>query len=80
MCILYSVELGYPNSKNTSVCNQGADMNFQVSDGATALFEASKNGHGSVVKLLLAHKADANKPTKTKLLPLHAAAQHGHFE
>lgn len=62
------------------MCDPGADVNFHMSDGATALFEASKNGHSGVVKLLLAHEANANRATKKQLLPLHIAAQHGHLE
>ncbi|KAM7368458.1 hypothetical protein PAMP_014672 [Pampus punctatissimus] len=53
------------------------DINTQASDGATALYEATKNGHEEVVELLLSQKADANKPGKTGLLPLHIAAQRG---
>lgn len=55
----------------------GADINTQAADGATALYEATKNGHEAVVELLLSQKADANKPGKTGLLPLHIAAQTG---
>lgn len=55
----------------------GADINSQAADGATALYEATKNGHEAVVELLLSQKADANKPGKTGLLPLHIAAQTG---
>ena len=58
----------------------GADINMQTCDGATALYEASKDGHREIVELLLSHNTDANKPTKTGLLPLHIAAQYGHHE
>lgn len=61
----------------TAVPPAGADINSQAADGATALYEASKNGHADVVEFLLFHKADANKPGKTGLLPLHIAAQKG---
>lgn len=60
--------------------SQGSDVNMQMCDGATALYEASTKGHKETVELLLAHNADANKPTKAGLLPLHAAAQCGHHE
>lgn len=53
-------------------------MNKQVRDGATPLYEASKNGHTSVVETLLSHDADANLPTNAGLLPLHAAATKAH--
>ncbi|KAG7272603.1 hypothetical protein CRUP_033112, partial [Coryphaenoides rupestris] len=54
-----------------------ADVDSQAADGATALYEATKNGHHSIVELLLSQKADANKPNKRGLLPLHIAAQRG---
>lgn len=55
----------------------GADINSQAADGATALYEACKNGHVEIVEFLLSQKADANKPGKTGLLPIHIAAQRG---
>ncbi|KAI4899341.1 hypothetical protein NFI96_014593 [Prochilodus magdalenae] len=55
----------------------GADINSQAGDGATALYEACKNGHVNVVEFLLSQNADANKPGKTGLLPIHIAAQRG---
>lgn len=56
----------------------GADINTQAADGATALYEAAKNGHEEIIELLLSQNADANKPGKKGLLPLHVAAQKGH--
>ena len=58
----------------------GADINCQARKGETPLYEASKNGYKEVVELLLSHKADANRTTKSGLLPLHIAVQKGHFE
>lgn len=55
----------------------GADINSQAADGATALYEAAKNEHRDIVEFLISQKADANKPGKTGLLPLHVAAQTG---
>uniref|UniRef100_A0A3B3RI93 Ankyrin repeat and SOCS box containing 2a, tandem duplicate 1 n=1 Tax=Paramormyrops kingsleyae TaxID=1676925 RepID=A0A3B3RI93_9TELE len=55
----------------------GADVNSQAADGATALYEASKNGHDDIVKILLSQNADANIAAKGGLLPLHIAAQRG---
>uniref|UniRef100_A0A4W5RGH7 Ankyrin repeat and SOCS box containing 2b n=1 Tax=Hucho hucho TaxID=62062 RepID=A0A4W5RGH7_9TELE len=60
--------------------SSGADINMQKCDGATALYEASKNGHREIVELLLSPNTDANKPTKTGLLSLHVAAQYGHHD
>lgn len=56
----------------------GADINGQAGDGASPLFEACKNGHDSVVQELLSLEADANRATKSGLLPLHVAVQNGH--
>lgn len=55
----------------------GADINSQAADGATALYEAAKNEHQGIVEFLISQRADANKPGKTGLLPLHVAAQTG---
>lgn len=55
----------------------GADINSQAADGATALYEAAKNEHQDIVEFLISQKADANKPGKTGLLPLHVASQTG---
>lgn len=63
--------------RSLSCLPAGADINSQATDGATALYEAAKNGHEEIVELLLSQNADANKPGKTGLLPLHIAAQRG---
>ena len=56
---------------------KGADKNSQANDGATALYEASKNGCEETVKLLLGLRADANKETKSGILPIHIATRRG---
>lgn len=56
----------------------GADVNTQANDGASALFEASKNGHAEVVEILLSKRADVNRDNKAGLLPIHVAAKNGH--
>ncbi|CAG9976150.1 unnamed protein product [Clonostachys byssicola] len=49
--------------------------------GDTAMLYASKAGHASVVKLLLAHGAEADKPSEYDgLKPLHVAAKNNHGE
>lgn len=56
----------------------GGNVNTQAGDDASALFEASKNGHAEVVEILLSKRADVNKANKTGLLPIHVAAKNGH--
>ncbi|CAH0058168.1 unnamed protein product [Clonostachys solani] len=49
--------------------------------GDTAMLYASKAGHASVVKVLLAHGANADKPSEYDgLKPLHGAAKNNHGE
>lgn len=55
----------------------GADVNGEAKDGATALYEACRNHHSDIAEVLLSQSADANRPGKDGLLPLHVAARHG---
>ena len=57
----------------------GADINTQASDSASALYEACKNVHESVVEFLLSQGADANKANKDGMLPLHIASRKGNY-
>lgn len=57
----------------------GADINTQASDSASALYEACKNEHESVVEFLLSQGADANKANKDGMLPLHIASRKGNY-
>jgi hypothetical protein len=43
----------------TALLDQGADVNAKFRYGTTALFKAAERGHVEIVKLLLAHGADA---------------------
>lgn len=56
----------------------GGDIDSHANDGATALYEASKNGHEDAVELLVSKKANMNKTTKAGLTSLHVAAKNGH--
>lgn len=58
----------------------GADINTQASDKASALYEASKNGHEKIVEFLLSQGADANKTNKDGFLPIHMASKKGYYE
>ncbi len=68
----------YSSSFNLVIYSLGGDVNTQANDDATALFEASKNGHAEAVEILLSKRADVNKANKTGLLPIHVAAKNGH--
>lgn len=62
----------------SSTC-AGADVNSETKDGATALYEACRNNHSDITECLLSQCADANRPGKDGLLPLHLAAKHGNI-
>lgn len=47
---------------------------------ATALWAASTGGHLEIVKLLVEHGAEVNKPTLTLSTPLRGASFHGHLD
>ena len=47
---------------------------------ATALWAASTGGHLEIVEYLVAHGANANKPTLTQSTPLRGASFHGHLK
>ncbi len=59
----------------------GANVNAQGSDGRTALFVASQEGHLEVIKLLLqTDKVDVNLQTTNGETALHASSLYGHLE
>uniref|UniRef100_A0A670YDH6 Ankyrin repeat and SOCS box containing 2 n=1 Tax=Pseudonaja textilis TaxID=8673 RepID=A0A670YDH6_PSETE len=64
----------------THLSFSGADINTQASDKASALYEASKNGHEKIVEFLLSQGADANKTNKDGFLPIHVASKKGYYE
>lgn len=51
---------------------------LHVQDGQTALYIASNNGHGEIVKLLLKREADLDHETKVSVL--HAKLQQVWFK
>lgn len=73
-----SITQFYSSSIDLVIYSLGGNVNTQANDDATALFEASKNGHAEVVEILLSKRADVNKANKTGLLPIHVAAKNGH--
>jgi len=59
--------------------SHGADVNKQVSDGTTALNEASFWGHHETAVVLLKAKAEVNRAKKNGYTPLISAASEGHL-
>ena len=57
-----------------------ATVNAKATDGATALYLASQNGHTGIVKSLLAAGADVNSKTRAGATALAIAKQRGHAE
>ncbi len=58
----------------------GADVNFAMQNGATALFIAAEEGHTGVVHALLKAKASVDQTTVNGATALLIAAQNGHLE
>jgi ankyrin repeat protein len=56
----------------------GADLNRQLTNGATPLFMASQNGYDECVDALLRAGADLERFFEEKLTALHVASQAGH--
>ncbi|KAM9592588.1 ankyrin repeat and SOCS box protein 14 [Trichechus inunguis] len=58
---------------------KGANALGQASDSSSILLEAASGGNPDSVTLLLEHGADANVPKNSGYLPIHVAADRGHF-
>ncbi|XP_063131779.1 ankyrin repeat and SOCS box protein 14 isoform X1 [Rattus norvegicus] len=58
---------------------KGADVHSQASDSSSVLLEAVRGGDPDSVSLLLEYGADANIPKSSGHLPIHVAADKGHF-
>nr|BAC35189.1 unnamed protein product [Mus musculus] len=58
---------------------KGADVHSQASDSSSVLLEAVRGGNPEAVSLLLEYGADANIPKSSGHLPIHVAADKGHF-
>ena len=48
--------------------------------GITPLFNAARNGHLQVCKLIIGNVFDKNPRINDRTTPLHVAAMNGHFE
>eukprot|EP01094_Clydonella_sp_ATCC50884_P017309 TRINITY_DN298_c0_g1_i2.p1 TRINITY_DN298_c0_g1~~TRINITY_DN298_c0_g1_i2.p1 ORF type:complete len:1206 (+),score=251.06 TRINITY_DN298_c0_g1_i2:519-4136(+) len=58
----------------------GAAIDARDNHGCTSLWVAAHKGHTDAVKYLLGCKADMNIAGERDLIPLHAAAAHGHMD
>ena len=71
------------NNQYQMVCfllERGADVNMVTKDQKySALYIAAKEGHTSVVSILLQNRADVHRCTHTGESPLHAAASFDHI-
>ena len=59
---------------------KGAKVNMQHSNGASALFVASLNGHTETVKFILDKGAKVNMQRSDGVSALIAASQNGHTQ
>ncbi|EDL24718.1 ankyrin repeat and SOCS box-containing protein 14 [Mus musculus] len=75
----------YPDARSSygftplALAAQGADVHSQASDSSSVLLEAVRGGNPEAVSLLLEYGADANIPKSSGHLPIHVAADKGHF-
>merc|ERR1719394_2426486 len=51
-------------SDDRNLMDAGADVKAKTDDGSTALFCARKNGHDSIMKMLIAAEADVKESAK----------------
>eukprot|EP00736_Rhodelphis_marinus_P003665 Rmarinus@m.21952 len=58
------------------LCEQGADANAPLSEGATPLFVAAQFGHASAVETLIKYSAEVNVTMASGHTPLHVAAEN----
>ena len=56
--------------ENLFLFDSGAHVNNHDWTGSTPLFDAVKNGHIGVVRVLIEHSADLNLPTTKGISPL----------
>ncbi|KAF0702256.1 hypothetical protein AaE_016039 [Aphanomyces astaci] len=63
---------------NVNVSTEPLNPYYASKDGQSAVFLASKNGHGNIVKLLVKYDANVNQPNNLGWTPLIAAAVGRH--
>ncbi|XP_048405158.1 ankyrin repeat and SOCS box protein 15-like isoform X1 [Stegostoma tigrinum] len=59
--------------------HKGGDIHVQADDGASVLFEAAEGGNPDCITVLLEYGANPNEADNSGHLPIHRAAQKGHY-
>ncbi|XP_072123985.1 ankyrin repeat and SOCS box protein 15 [Mobula birostris] len=59
--------------------HKGGDIHAQADDGASVLLEAAEGGNPDCITVLLEYGASPNIPDNAGHLPIHRAAQEGHY-
>ncbi|XP_069759473.1 ankyrin repeat and SOCS box protein 15 isoform X2 [Narcine bancroftii] len=59
--------------------HKGGDIHAQADDGASVLIEAAEGGNPDCITVLLEYGANPNEPDNAGHLPIHRAAQEGHY-
>ncbi|XP_072915217.1 dynein axonemal heavy chain 12-like isoform X2 [Hemitrygon akajei] len=67
------------NNKGETPLLIGGDVHAQADDGASVLFEAAEGGNPDCITVLLEYGANPNTPDNAGHLPIHRAAQEGHY-
>ncbi|XP_066282652.1 ankyrin repeat and SOCS box protein 15-like [Branchiostoma lanceolatum] len=75
--LLTAAQCGRQQEMET-LLRQGVDVDWQASDGCTALHLAAQYNQVDCLQVLLKGGADANRTTAGGQLPLHLAAEAGH--
>ncbi|XP_025020600.1 ankyrin repeat and SOCS box protein 15 isoform X2 [Python bivittatus] len=67
------------NRKGETPLLIGGDVNATADDGSSILFEAAGGGNPDCIALLLEYGGSGNLPNKAGHLPIHRAANEGHY-
>ncbi|XP_025020607.1 ankyrin repeat and SOCS box protein 15 isoform X4 [Python bivittatus] len=68
-----------PIQQILEVVLDGGDVNATADDGSSILFEAAGGGNPDCIALLLEYGGSGNLPNKAGHLPIHRAANEGHY-
>ncbi|XP_032893523.1 ankyrin repeat and SOCS box protein 15 isoform X2 [Amblyraja radiata] len=67
------------NNKGETPLLIGGNIHAQADDGASVLLEAAEGGNPDCITVLLEYGAKPNEPDNAGHLPIHRAAQEGHY-